>query len=148
MALARERDEGMNKGIGMAALAVALLAVTACGPDRREQQANHGATEAAIAAGVAARQAPAAAPTETASGPGRFLRFACTDGSEVELRYTPLETVAVLRKDGTTTELDEIELKAGFVHVGSDSAVADAGTVIGVERPGAGPVDCQPVTSG
>jgi len=79
-----------------------------------------------------------AAPTP--SGESRDMRrvdFACENGESVQMRYFPLQGVAVLVRGGRTTELQQQRVASGFLYSSPAVAVRGKGNEILIEE-GAG----------
>ncbi len=129
--------------------AVAALAVSACGPDRRQVDADFAARTAAIEAGVAARAAaataaavPAGPPPGMAPTPMVLTQLACADGTTRTLRYFPEQGIAILMPDDVGKELQMEPVAAGVRYAGADLVVTGEGTSYTIARAGAEPVTC------
>ncbi len=136
---------------------IAVLAVAACGPNRREQAAEHAAREEALAAGAAARQASATAapavtlPRQVAADalpvgmpptPVQLTELSCEDGSQRTLRYFPEQGIAILMPDGVGRELQMEPVASGVRYAGGGTVVTGEGTQYLIARDGADPIAC------
>jgi hypothetical protein len=125
------------------------LAVAACGPDRRQVDADFAAKNAAIEAGVAARAAgpvaaavPAGPPPGMAPTPMVLTALACEDGSTRTLRYFPEQGIAILMPEGEGKELQAEPVASGVRYAGADIEVRGKGTSYMIEMGDGEPVAC------
>lgn len=135
-----------------AILAMAAMALPACGPDRRQVDADVAAKEAAIAAGVAARAGarvaavvPAGPPPGMAPAPMVLTALACADGSTRTLRVFPEQGIAILMPDDVGGELQMEPVPSGVRYARSDLVVTGEGPSYLIARAGAEPVACTAV---
>lgn len=73
----------------------------------------------------------------------RRVVFACDDGETVEVRYFPLQGVAVLVRHGKTIELQQQPSGSGFIYSNGPSTVRGKGDEISVEIGRRVPIMCK-----
>lgn len=137
-------------------LCAALAGLAACGPDRRQVDADMAAREAAIQAGAAAYvatrealpvpNAPQATPAGPPPGmqpvPMSRLIVSCDNGETRELRFFPEQGVAVLVVDGATTELQMEPAASGIRYAGFGTEVRGKGSDYTIAREGEPTLTC------
>lgn len=94
---------------------------------------------------------PAPAATEPTLGqvasdpyPGtqRRVMFRCATGEELEMRFFPVQGVAVLVREGRNAELQQMPAASGFRYEGAGYRALGKGRALRIEQDGVEPLDC------
>ena len=84
----------------------------------------------------------AAAPPQGESTGERRVRFTCTNGEDLEMRFFPAQGVAVLVRGGETVELQQQPSGSGFWYSNGPNTVRGKGREITVEIGRMAPFTC------
>lgn len=77
--------------------------------------------------------------------PQRRVSFSCADGEAIEVRFFPEQGIAVLVRDGKTTELNGDRVASGYSYTGGEINIRGKGEELTLTVGAEGPVDCTPV---
>ena len=106
-------------------LAATLFGLIACSPDNPPAEVS---TEAGVVA--------------SSEDEIRVL-FACDDGQTVEMRFFPVQELAVMTRNGTTLELPQQVSASGFIYSNGPNTVRGRGNELTVEIGRRAPIQCQ-----
>ncbi len=125
----------------LAACASAPVPQPAPPTDTAAADATADATEATAAAAAAANAVAAPDATGEATGERR-VQFDCDRGEAIEMRFFPLQGVAVLVRNGQTSELQQQESGSGFIYSNGPTTVRGKGDALTVEIGRMVPLHC------
>ncbi len=77
------------------------------------------------------------------STPQTRVQFRCANGEDIEMRFFPLQGVAVLVRAGTTLELHPQPAASGFVYSDGPTTVRGEGRKLTIEAAHMDPICCQ-----
>jgi membrane-bound inhibitor of C-type lysozyme len=69
--------------------------------------------------------------------------FACDDGQTVEMRFFPMQDLALMTRNGTTLELPQQISASGFIYSNGPNTVRGRGNELTVEIGRRAPIQCQ-----
>jgi membrane-bound inhibitor of C-type lysozyme len=106
-------------------LAATIFGLIACSPDNPPAEVT---TDAGLVAG---------------SEDEIRVLFACDDGQTVEMRFFPMQDLALMTRDGTTLELPQQVSASGFIYSNGPNTVRGKGDELTVEIGRRAPIQCQ-----
>lgn len=77
--------------------------------------------------------------------PQQRTDYRCSNGESLQVRFFPLQGVAVLVRDGKTRELQQQPAASGFLYTDDPLTVRGKGAALSIESAGAATLDCTAV---
>lgn len=97
-----------------------------------------------LAVGCAGRPVAAPRPASLDGSPlKREVAFTCSNGTELSVRFFPAQGVAVLVREGQTTELQQAPSGSGFVYASRTTTIRGKGDDLTVEIGRMAPLQCK-----